>query len=300
MEGTQAASAGRVPVPPGSLSSLWYRERLMERGYIHVWRAIQDNPLWKAKPFSKGQAWIDLLMMAQHSDDDIHLSKGFIIEARRGDVLYGLDYLSKRWGWGKPKVIRFKAHLINQGMVFDVSAKRKVKHERNETEMKSYPKFNILSIQNYNYYQDTAIKGRTRNRTPSVPQTYPPNKLTKNEQTMSARKKADPDVKTFILEWEETWSKKFGNPYTVNWGKEGKLVKEMLKVHSIQELRKLRDDFFKSQDSFIQGSDYSIGVFKIQLNKLIAIRKLDPVEQARDEMRKAKRSHLRGETWQNL
>ena len=70
-----------------------------------------------------------------------------------------------------------------------------------------------------------------------------------------------------------------------NWGKEGKLVKDMLKIHTFQELRKLRQEFFRSEDSFVRASDYSIGIFKAQINKLIAVRKLDPIEQAREEMR---------------
>ena len=106
-----------------------------------------------------------------------------------------------------------------------------------------------------------------------------------NKNTLSAKKDADPDVKTFILEWIEIWSQKFGKPYTPNWGKDGKLIKEMLKIHSIQELRELRQEFFRSDDTFVKASDYSIGIFKTQINKLIAARKMDPVEQAREEMR---------------
>ena len=244
----------------------------MTEGYVHIWRSIQGNPLWKEKPFSRGQAWVDLIMMAKYSDGDIHLSKGFIIEAKRGDVLYSLDFLSKRWGWGKPKVVRFKTYLVNQDMVLDVSSERTVKHGYHRSEIKSYPKFNILSIRNYNFYQDEAIRSRTPKRTPAVPQAYPTNKRIKNEGSTSA-KETDPDVKTFIREWGEIWSKRFNKPYTVNWGKEGKLVKEMLKVHSLQELRQLRKEFFDSQDPFIQGADYSIGLFKTQLNKLIATRR---------------------------
>jgi len=295
------AYASRVPVPLGPLS-LWYGERLVTEGYFYIWRSIQDNPLWKEKPFSRGQAWVDLILMAQHSDGDIHLSKGFIIEAKRGDILYGLDFLSNRWGWGKPKVVRFKEYLLAQEMADDVSNQRIIKHEREQTSAnpcqfnstekgqksypKAYPRYNILNIRNYNYYQGEGIKGRTPKRTPDVPQAYPPNKCIKNEESMSAKKKTDPDVKTFILEWIEIWSQKFRRPYAPNWGKEGKLVKEMLKIHPLQELRKLKEEFFRSRDSFIESSDYSIGIFKTQLNKLIAARKLDPVEQAREEMRK--------------
>ena len=187
-------------------------------------------------------------------------------------------------------------------MVSDVSKRRIIKHEREaepanplmpnhsqnaqKSYPKTYPKYNILSLRNYNYYQGERLKGRTPKRTPDVPQAYPPNKCIRNEESMSD-KKTDPDVKTFILEWVEIWSQKFGKPYTPNWGKEGKLVKGMLRIHSLQELRELRQEFFRSDDSFVQSSDYSIGVFKTQLNKLITSRRLDPVEQAREEMKNA-------------
>ena len=174
----------------------------MSKGYFLIWRSIQDNPLWKEKPFSRGQAWVDLIMMAQHSDGDIHLfKKGVIIEAKRGDVLYGLDFLMKRWGWGKGKVIRFKEYLLTQRMANDVSNQRKVRHERRpprtpdetpetgtgleidkerQTEAyprrtpSAYPRFTVLSIENYSYYQGEAIKDRT-------PSAYPPNKLISKE-----------------------------------------------------------------------------------------------------------------------
>jgi hypothetical protein len=286
MEGTQAATAGRVPVPPG-FPLLWYRKRLMERGYIHVWRAIQDTELWKDKPFSRAQAWIDLIMIAQHRDGKIMTSRGFTIEVKRGDVLYGLDFFRKRWGWGKGRVLRFKQYLISQDMARQVGSQRNFADSSGKTYPKTDPKFNILSIQNYNYYQAEAIKKRTLKRTFSGPQVDPPNTLIKNEQCMSA-KKADPDVKTFILEWEEIWTQKFGEPYTISWGKEGKLVKEILKTHSLQDLRELRDEFFRSQDQFIKAGGYSIGVFKTQLNRLVVTKRDDPVEQARREMREGK------------
>ena len=33
-------------------------------GYIKLHRSLMDNPLWTEKPFSRGQAWVDLLMLA--------------------------------------------------------------------------------------------------------------------------------------------------------------------------------------------------------------------------------------------
>jgi hypothetical protein len=40
----------------------------MKRGWICLHRQIQDHWLWEDRPFSRGQAWIDLLMLANHED----------------------------------------------------------------------------------------------------------------------------------------------------------------------------------------------------------------------------------------
>jgi hypothetical protein len=52
-------------------------------GYIKLYRQIMDNKLWYTRPFAKGQAWVELLMMANHEDTDfmfgnqnIHIEKG--------------------------------------------------------------------------------------------------------------------------------------------------------------------------------------------------------------------------------
>ena len=41
----------------------------MAEGWIKLHRSIQDSWLWKKYPFSEGQAWIDLLMLANYEDE---------------------------------------------------------------------------------------------------------------------------------------------------------------------------------------------------------------------------------------
>ena len=41
----------------------------MEKGYITINRKLQKHWLWDDKPFSKGQAWIDMLMRARHTEE---------------------------------------------------------------------------------------------------------------------------------------------------------------------------------------------------------------------------------------
>lgn len=35
-------------------------------GWVKIYRSIQDNDLWLAEPFTWAQAWIDLLLNANH------------------------------------------------------------------------------------------------------------------------------------------------------------------------------------------------------------------------------------------
>ena len=85
-------------------------------GYILLFKQIQDNWLWTDKPFSKGQAWIDLLLMANFADGEM-ISKGIVVEIKRGQVFRTVKFLSDRWGWSTKKTKHFLQTLENQKMV---------------------------------------------------------------------------------------------------------------------------------------------------------------------------------------
>lgn len=88
----------------------------MEQGWISVYRKVQDHWLWEDKPFSKGQAWIDLIMLANHEDKKIPY-KGSIITCKSGDVNRSILQLSERWGWSRDKTRKFLKLLESDGMV---------------------------------------------------------------------------------------------------------------------------------------------------------------------------------------
>ena len=79
-------------------------------GYIKLYRQLLDNPLWKEKPFTKGQAWVDLLLKANYKDETVKI-KGKTMTIKRGQLLRSLDNLAKDWGWSKGKVLRFLKEL---------------------------------------------------------------------------------------------------------------------------------------------------------------------------------------------
>ena len=85
-------------------------------GWIKLYRRITDNKLWEDKPFARGQAWVDLLIMADSKDGECFYN-GKIQPTHVGEVRTSILYLSKRWGWGNRKVKSFLDNLKKVGMI---------------------------------------------------------------------------------------------------------------------------------------------------------------------------------------
>lgn len=85
-------------------------------GFFKVDRQIFDHWLWEDKPFSKGQAWIDLIGLANYEDGKATY-QGEVIECERGTVYRSFTYLAARWGWSRKKVKSFIGTLESDGMV---------------------------------------------------------------------------------------------------------------------------------------------------------------------------------------
>ena len=118
-----------------------------DKGYIKIYRDICDNFIWKEKPFSRGQAWIDLLLMVNHADKKI-LFMGNLITVKRGSKITSLRQLSERWGWSKDKTYRFLSVLRHEGMI--------------ET---ATPPGTLITIVNYGFYQGRRDSKRDTRRT---------------------------------------------------------------------------------------------------------------------------------------
>lgn len=121
-------------------------------GWIKLDRQILDHQIWIGEPFSRGQAWVDLLLLANHEDHK-EVVRGEVVECKRGDVNRSIRFLAKRWNWSPNKVIRFLDLLASDGMV---AVKRNTKRNT-PTE--------AITIVNYSAFQDSQTDGGTQNDT---------------------------------------------------------------------------------------------------------------------------------------
>ncbi|MDH8771904.1 DnaD domain protein [Staphylococcus epidermidis] len=115
-------------------------------GWISLHRSIQKHWLFEEKrKFSRFEAWIDILMMVNHTDNKI-MHDGDLITVKRGQRITSLRQLGERWSWSITKVDKYLKTLESDGMLV-------VKKDTKKT---------VLTVVNYDDYQDGDFKKRHR------------------------------------------------------------------------------------------------------------------------------------------
>jgi hypothetical protein len=94
------------------------------------------------------QAWIDLLLLANHSEQTIFV-RGNEVLIGIGQLAIAQANLASRWQWSKGKVIRFLEFLEQNKMI----------------ELQKSSVINLISITNYSKYQDNGTTDRTTDDT---------------------------------------------------------------------------------------------------------------------------------------
>lgn len=106
-------------------------------GWIKLHRQIQDSWIWEKKPFSEGQAWIDLLLMANHAERKVPIGNELVV-LQPGTIITSERKLMERWGWSKTKVRAFIGILEQDKMV-----SKRTNHKQT-----------VLIVEKYTIYQE--------------------------------------------------------------------------------------------------------------------------------------------------
>lgn len=86
------------------------------KGWVKVDRSLLEHPIWTCDEFSRGQAWVDLILLANHEDKEVMVN-GRLIMIPAGAFLTSAQKLSIRWKWSRSKVQRFLEMLQNANMI---------------------------------------------------------------------------------------------------------------------------------------------------------------------------------------
>ncbi len=109
----------------------------MSVGWICLHRNITEHWIWSGEPFTRGQAWIDLLLKANFAQTKI-LFNGQFLTLEDGSFVTSIIKLSACWSWSVKKVRAFLQTLEDDGMIMRKSDNKKT----------------IIHISNWTMYQD--------------------------------------------------------------------------------------------------------------------------------------------------
>jgi hypothetical protein len=133
-------------------------------GWIAIDRKLLDSAIWNTgEAFTKGQAWVDLLLLANYEETEQFIGYE-VIKIPRGTYMTTIRDLSKRWDWSTSKVLNFLHFLEKQKMLT----------------LKANTKKTLISIVNYENYQSEKNTKKTQSeRKANASQTQKENLLYK-------------------------------------------------------------------------------------------------------------------------
>ena len=135
-----------------------------DNGYIKSFRPSEDDEFYFDEPFTKWQAWHDLLFLAEWKDRRFMI-RGNIVNAKRGCVYVPQVKLAERWMWSRNKVTRFLNLIEKLG---------RVKQQKSNV-------INCISIVNYKKYQSSETSNETSSETSNETSNETSSETTLNE-----------------------------------------------------------------------------------------------------------------------
>ena len=107
------------------------------QGYIKLHRQLLDSEIFNNERYTRGQAWIALLLLANHKDGYIRIKTGEKVPVKRGECGWSMVALAEKFKWNRRTVKKFILELENEKMV----------------QQKIVGNHSIINILNYEKYQ---------------------------------------------------------------------------------------------------------------------------------------------------
>jgi hypothetical protein len=229
------------------------------QGWIQLHRKIRDHALWPTDHYSPMEAWLDILLSANHADNKIIIDGQFVIVGR-GSFITSEVKLAKRWGWARKTVRKFLANLQNDQMLMKTSTSR----------------YTTLKVQNYEVYQPSAPVQRTGSDTGGEQDdtqvgcgTGNTNNKSKNDNkialmTTPLRKR------TIVDDYHDSFLQKYGTKPVIT-GKVVKLLNELVKQVGYVETVGRMKMFFADTDKFVTETKHDVSVFHSRINRYVVV-----------------------------
>ena len=185
-------------------------------GWIKLHRKLQENALWTCEPFTRGQAWVDLILLANHKYGYFY-KRGVKIEVQRGQVGVSEVGLSKRWSWSRSKVRKFLNDLEKEQQI--------IQQKSNVTQ--------LITLVKYDEYQEKEqqTEQQKNSRKTAEEQQKDTNKNDKKVKQCKEEilKSKQLDFKTEVEGFAERYSSEMLTGFYVYWSEQNQAKTKMRK-----------------------------------------------------------------------
>lgn len=194
-----------------------------ERGWIKLYRQLDELDFYFSERFSKVQAWIDILLLATHKPRTVFI-RGIEIKLKPGELAWSITSLAKRWRWNERTVKRFLNMLEERQMI----------HRKSDNVS------TIISVKNWNEYQKTTEQNTEQN-TEQMQSRIQTNKNDKNDKNDKKYIKKKSELK-LVSEIYSYYQQRI-NPRSRLTDKAKEKIRVRLRSFSEDELKKAIDNF---------------------------------------------------------
>lgn len=155
----------------------------MHRGYIKLWRRVQDSFIWRDAQAL--QIWVHLLVGANYKDTEFMFNEKKQT-LRRGQLINGLNKLSSATGVSKSKCYRVLQMLESENLI----------------EIQETNRYSIITIVKYDEYQSI----ETLNETPAKLQRNSGETPVETSKALKELKRKE-KKETSLFDFESLWTK---------------------------------------------------------------------------------------------
>ena len=140
--------------------------------FFKIDRKLIDGDWWLSEPFTKPQAWVDLIGLANYGDVK-RMEGDQVVTYARGQVVTSERTLAARWKWSREKVRNYLAALASDSMATTKKTAKGI----------------VISLENYGFYQDTMRqKDHKTDQQPTTDRPLTDHKKTENKKSKKSKK----------------------------------------------------------------------------------------------------------------
>lgn len=236
----------------------------MSEGWVKLSRQLRVHWLWNGERFSKGQAWVDLLLLASHADHVVPMGNS-LIPVKRAQVLTSQTRLAAKWLWTRKSVNAFLTLLKRDNQV-DIRTSKGTETGYTLIMIKNYEKFQQFVSSGNNHSE--SIGGDIGEPIRGTSEEHPRYIINKGEEgkedlacdsapagrltTKGRLTTTSPHVKPLIDHFHASFVARFHSPPPLNRAKCGAIAKKLLAGRTLEEAKWLVTEHLSNPPDFFE------------------------------------------------